>query len=179
MGLAEAIVVGALSLLATAALGCASQRFRDAEAGYSVVIPNDWAFQPSKSSSSVRLGAQSPPVCSGPHRAHVAISLEWFTTPQDLETFTQKNFTIVMAQLSDVRVLESRPDHLDGMDAERVVYAYDDGAGGLTLLTYFLVTDRRGFVMSCGGASDAFDCAQPICERVLRSFALAEQEAKH
>ena len=45
MGLAEAFVVGAVSLLAAGSLGCASQRYRDVEAGYSVVIPKDWAFQ--------------------------------------------------------------------------------------------------------------------------------------
>lgn len=175
MGLREAVVIAVASMVAAAPLSCASQRYRDAEAGYSVKIPNDWAFQPAQKRSTVRFGAQSPPLRpESPHRAHVAISLEWFTTPQDLQTFAQKNFTIVMSKLRDVRVLDSRPDHIDGLEAKRVVYAYDDGAGGLTLLTYFVVADRRGFAMTCGGASDVFDRAEPVCERVLHSFALTE-----
>jgi len=57
-------------------VGCGSQRFRDAKAGYTVALPEDWAFQPPTQGRSLRLGAKSPPLTpDSPHRAHAVVSV--------------------------------------------------------------------------------------------------------
>lgn len=161
-----------LALLVSVVVGCASQRYQDPEAGYSVAVPDDWTFRPPQKASTVRLGAQSPPLGAGStHRAHVAIALDR-SHARDLETFARESFEVLTTRLRGLRVLESEPAEVGGVPARRVVYTYDDGSGGLTLLTYFLLSGEKGFVLSCGSSADAFDRARPACERVLGSFSL-------
>lgn len=175
MRLLDRLAILLVWLSALGWMACASQRYQDPDAGYSVVLPDDWSLRPPSQPSSVRLGAQSPPLEPGsPHRAHVAFAVDRADAPRDLETFTHRSFAIVTSRLRDVQVLESGRHEIAGLEAERVVYQYDDGNGGLTLLTYFVVAGQRGFVLSCGAASEVFDHAQPRCERVLRSFALID-----
>lgn len=165
---------GALVMLAWSGLtSCAAQRYRDPEAGYTIALPDGWTFRQPQEGSSVRLSAHSPPL-EGAHRAHVAVAVTWLSGPHALDDFTARSFETVSSNLADVQLLDSSEAKVGAHQANRLVYRYDDGRQGLTLLSYFVATRRRGYVLSCGAATPAFARAEPTCERVLRSFDVVE-----
>lgn len=143
--------------------------------GFSIRFPAGWQQAEVQPPAAV-LFIEPPTDESDSATENVLVLVQHKSDKAPLDTFA-KGYMEGMARRAKVlRVISSERLKLGELEAQRVVVEHKAGELSLKGLVYILVSDKRGYVISCTGEASKFAKYEPIFEDICKTFQTFEPD---
>jgi hypothetical protein len=157
--------------------GCSGTRGKAAVPGlyvseadrFSIVPPVGWEKKEGMMGTAVAF-LEARQGDSDDFRENVNIYVENLPARMDLAGYAKASDANVEKLLTGYERIQSGAVKLNGQDARRTVYKHKMGVFDLQALSYLLVKDGRGYVITCSAKADAYKDHEPIFERACQTF---------
>ncbi len=154
--------------------GCDSKepgRYYNDKENFSIVFPESWERQEGVMGTAVMALSQKEDP-TDQFRENVNVVAEPLPRSMAVQEYYQLSASNMSRMMTDFQQVEQGELSLDEKDARWMVSTYRMGTINLKAMAYFLVKERRGFVITCSAAPDQFARYRKTFEQIAESFRL-------
>ncbi len=173
MSRTKAAALTILALLGVSLSACSPSqepgRFYDEGKRFSIKFPQDWETK--KGGMGTVVMAFSPQ--EGPadgFRENVNVVVEELPRAISLQEYTELSLVNMRKLLTDFQMQESGDTSIGPNSAKWYIYSHRSGSVKATVLQYFLVKDRRAYVISTAAEPGQFSRYKPRFEEIAQTF---------
>jgi len=166
------LLVAMLIVLVAGVSACSSRepgRYYNDDKDFSLKFPDGWEAKEGLIGTTV-MGFSPMENASDSFRENVNVVVEELPQPMSLESYTSLNLGNMQKLLTDFQILDRGQTTINETDAKWFVYSQRTGSIRSKILQYFMVKDKRGYVVTGGAAPDTFSQYRPEFEKIAQTF---------
>lgn len=146
-----------------------SNHYADYDRDFKIVLPEKWQVQRQFMGLDIFAAAPSENEQLG-SRANISVISADIDEPVTLDQYVNQNLENLKKSLADFKMIETGKLYFDGTEARRLVYTHKVHDLEIRVAQYFVLNDKRGFVITCSAASDVYPKYAEAFDQTIKTF---------
>lgn len=163
------VVCSTLSGALPATTAPQSHHYADYDRDFKLQLPEKWQVQ--RQFMGLDIFAAAPPENEQlGSRANISVISTDVDEPITLEQYVNKNLENLKSSLTDFKMIETGKLYFDGTEGRKLVYTHKMNDLEIKVTQYFVLNDKRGYVITCAAAYDVYPKYAEAFDQTIKSF---------
>jgi hypothetical protein len=153
-------------------IGCSSKdpdRYYNRKEDFSIMFPKEWENKEGFMGCAV-ISLSPKENDADQFRENVNVAVEPLPGEMNLHDYFEKSISSVAKVITDFQVIEKGTTTINDHDAQWLIYSGRMGTIMLKCKQYYMIQDKRGYVITCSAAPDSYARTIRTFEKIAQSF---------